>query len=171
MYKELKLNLKLIAMNNYLCVEVKPTIGIKVNLVDAKTMDVIVRKNGLGYKFFKSKKEAIEWAEKTQLKNFTKNYEVKIGKNEIYYFIKRVITIIMLCLMVGIADVHAGTPISKPQTETVLTNIKFKDSKGNEYPIYKGARGGYYIIRISKNTGKEYKQYLTAEQKAKLNIK
>lgn len=35
--------------------------------------------------------------------------------------------------------------------------------KGVEYPVYKSARGKYFIIRTSKNTGKEYKQYLKIE--------
>ena len=29
-----------------------------------------------------------------------------------------------------------------------------------DYPIYKGAKGGTFIIRVSKKSGKEYKQYL-----------
>jgi hypothetical protein len=32
--------------------------------------------------------------------------------------------------------------------------------KGVEYPVFKSARGKYFIIRTSKNTGKDYKQYL-----------
>jgi hypothetical protein len=31
---------------------------------------------------------------------------------------------------------------------------------GAKYPIYKGSKGGYYILRTSKKSGKEYKQYL-----------
>lgn len=40
------------------------------------------------------------------------------------------------------------------------TNLSYKDKKGNEYPIYLSKRGKAYIIRVSKKTGKEYKQYL-----------
>lgn len=47
--------------------------------------------------------------------------------------------------------------VSKQDTKTEYT---WKDKKGNEYPIYLSSRGKAYIIRISKNTGKEYKQYL-----------
>lgn len=36
------------------------------------------------------------------------------------------------------------------------------------YKVYQGSRGGYYINRIAKNTGKAYKMYLTKEQFAKL---
>lgn len=31
---------------------------------------------------------------------------------------------------------------------------------GTKYPIYMGSKGGRYIIRTSKVTGNEYKQYL-----------
>lgn len=40
------------------------------------------------------------------------------------------------------------------------TNLSYKDKKGNIYPIYLSKRGKAYIIRVSKKTGKEYKQYL-----------
>lgn len=36
------------------------------------------------------------------------------------------------------------------------------------YKVYQGSRGGYYINRIAKTTGKAYKMYLTKEQYAKL---
>ncbi|AGO47917.1 hypothetical protein Phi40:1_gp052 [Cellulophaga phage phi40:1] len=34
------------------------------------------------------------------------------------------------------------------------------DVKGVEYPVYKSTRGSYYILRTSKKSGKEYKQYI-----------
>ena len=40
------------------------------------------------------------------------------------------------------------------------TQYTFKDSKGNIYPVYLSASGKAYIKRISKKTGKEYKQYI-----------
>ena len=40
------------------------------------------------------------------------------------------------------------------------TNLSYKDKKGTVYPIYLSKRGKAYIIRVSKKTGKEYKQYL-----------
>ena len=50
----------------------------------------------------------------------------------------------------------------------VLTEYKWKDSKGNEYPLYlhkytKGENAGKYtcfVFRVSKNTGNEYKYYI-----------
>ena len=36
----------------------------------------------------------------------------------------------------------------------------YKDSKGNVYPVYLSASGKAFIKKVSKKTGKEYKQYL-----------
>lgn len=40
------------------------------------------------------------------------------------------------------------------------TQYTFKDSKGNIYPVYLSASGKAFIKKVSKKTGKEYKQYL-----------
>lgn len=55
-----------------------------------------------------------------------------------------------------------GNTFSVEQVESKDTKTKYtyKDKKGNEYPIYLSKRGKAYIIRTSKKTGKEYKQYL-----------
>lgn len=37
------------------------------------------------------------------------------------------------------------------------------DIKGIEYPVWKGTKGSYFVIRTSKKTGKEYRQYLKIE--------
>jgi hypothetical protein len=57
---------------------------------------------------------------------------------------------------------------SKTSSNDVLTEYKWKDSKGVEYPIYlhkytKGENVGKYtcfVFRVSKNTGNEYKYYI-----------
>ena len=53
---------------------------------------------------------------------------------------------------------------SVSDTNTIKKDIDtgkiYEDSKGAKYPIYQGAKGGYYIIRISKESGKSYRQYL-----------
>lgn len=43
------------------------------------------------------------------------------------------------------------------------TGYLWTDSKGVEYPIYMGASGACYVVKISKKTNKEYKQYLDKE--------
>ena len=40
------------------------------------------------------------------------------------------------------------------------TQYTFKDSKGNTYPVYLSSTGKAFIKKVSKKTGKEYKQYL-----------
>lgn len=43
------------------------------------------------------------------------------------------------------------------------TKFNWEDSKGNKYPIFVSKKGACYVIRVSKNTGKEYKYYLPKE--------
>lgn len=60
------------------------------------------------------------------------------------------------------------TEKSKTSSNDVLTEYKWKDPKGNEYPLYlhkytKGENAGKYtcfVFRVSKNTGNEYKYYI-----------
>lgn len=60
------------------------------------------------------------------------------------------------------------TEKSKTLSNDILTEYKWKDSKGIEYPLYlhkytKGENAGKYtcfVFRVSKNTGKEYKYYI-----------
>lgn len=35
--------------------------------------------------------------------------------------------------------------------------------KGETFDVYKGSKGGFFVIRKSKKTGKEYRQYLKIE--------
>lgn len=55
------------------------------------------------------------------------------------------------------------TKVSKPKAEPTKTKFTWKDSKGVEYPIYVSASGSCFILKTSKKTGKEYRQYLGAE--------
>lgn len=40
------------------------------------------------------------------------------------------------------------------------TEYVYKDSKGNCYPVFLSSTGKAFIKRVSKKTGKEYKQYV-----------
>ena len=55
------------------------------------------------------------------------------------------------------------------------TKFTWEDKQGNKYPIYITKRDSCYIVRISKKTNKEYKQYLPkdiqTQIKKELNIK
>lgn len=42
--------------------------------------------------------------------------------------------------------------------------------KGTQYPIYTSPKGRCYILKVSKKTGKEYKQYLPKEADSLVKI-
>jgi hypothetical protein len=51
--------------------------------------------------------------------------------------------------------------LSAPTTIHVSPgDTTYTDNKGNVFPLHFGKKGGKYIIKTSKTTGKEYKQYL-----------
>lgn len=56
------------------------------------------------------------------------------------------------------------TQVSNPKTQKESKETKteyiYKDSKGNSYPVYLSSTGKAFIKRVSKKTGKEYKQYV-----------
>ena len=67
-------------------------------------------------------------------------------------------------------------------TQAVTKNVPQKDStvsatpytyevKGVKYPIHIGKTGSCYIVRTSKKTGKEYRQYLGEEISRDICIK
>ena len=49
------------------------------------------------------------------------------------------------------------------KAEPVKTKFTWKDSNGNEYPVYISSKGSCFVIRVSSKTGKEYKNYLGPE--------
>lgn len=51
----------------------------------------------------------------------------------------------------------------KKASEDKPTGQTFTTSKGEEFPVYVSDRGKYYVIRTSKETGNQYKQYLKIE--------
>lgn len=52
---------------------------------------------------------------------------------------------------------------AKSKSKPTQTKYIWEDAKGNKYPIFIGATGSCYIVKVSKKTGKEYKQYLGEE--------
>ena len=52
------------------------------------------------------------------------------------------------------------TKSSKKESTDIKTEYIYKDSKGIEYPVYLSSTGKAYIKKVSKKTGKEYKQYV-----------
>ena len=58
---------------------------------------------------------------------------------------------------------------STSKAEPVRTKYTWKDSKGNEFPIYISKSGSCFVYRTSGKTGKEYKQYLGKEISAQIS--
>lgn len=52
---------------------------------------------------------------------------------------------------------------SRAKSEPTKTKFTWKDSKGNEYPVYISSTGSCFIIKTSAKTGKEYRNYLGLE--------
>lgn len=52
------------------------------------------------------------------------------------------------------------TQQSKPKTEAKVTQYTYIDRDGVKYPIYLSSKGKAFIIKTSKKTGKQYRQYL-----------
>lgn len=65
-----------------------------------------------------------------------------------------------------------GNVFSSVKTTKTVTPDKtpytWKDTKGNEYPIYISQSGSCYVIKTSAKTSKEYRQYLGPEISIKI---
>ena len=85
---------------------------------------------------------------------------------------KKLFISVVLALMVG-TPVFAQSEIKREgntfvqvQSDTVSlkndtkTQYTYKAKDGREYPIYLSKNGKAFIVRVSKKTGREYKQYL-----------
>lgn len=87
---------------------------------------------------------------------------------------KRLFIMVALACMVGATSFAQGVQrqgntfvqVEKPKSDKVTlkndkkTEYTYKAKDGNVYPIYLSKNGKAFIIRISKKTGREYKQYL-----------
>ena len=89
---------------------------------------------------------------------------------------KHLITL-LVALIVSVASyadvVREGNTFKVEKTASVnkdqRTPYTWQDKEGKTYPIFITKNGACYIIRISKKTGKEYKQYLPKEIKEQIN--
>lgn len=91
---------------------------------------------------------------------------------------KKIIITLAALIMMGATSASAATQAqnqskNQPKTEQVTGQQQGKKVKNNGtltkhtykgYPVYQGSKGGYYIIRVSKKTGNEYKQYIKQDQ-------
>jgi len=55
------------------------------------------------------------------------------------------------------------------QTTDVQTPYNWEDKNGDIYPIFITKKGGCYIIKTSKKTGKPYKYYLPKSVQVQIN--
>ena len=86
--------------------------------------------------------------------------------------------VMLLALGVNNSSIYAQDVVKEGKTFSVVTSSKksepikteytWKDSKGVEYPIYISKSGACFVLRISKKTGKEYRQYLPKEVSAQI---
>lgn len=60
-------------------------------------------------------------------------------------------------------NTFVATKSSRAKSEPTKTKFTWKDSKGNEYPVYMSSTGSCFIIKTSAKTGKEYRNYLGPE--------
>lgn len=88
---------------------------------------------------------------------------------------KYIITLLVALLMsvASYADVVRNGDTFKVEkttsvTQDTQTKYTWEDKNGNKYPIFITNRGACYVKRVSKKTGKEYKQYLPKDIQAQI---
>lgn len=84
--------------------------------------------------------------------------------------IKKLFIVMMMLMSISytvnaeiIKEGKTYSQVTKSKTPDKDSGFTYKDSKGNIYPIMISKSGSCYILRISKKSGKEYKQYLGKE--------
>ena len=60
-------------------------------------------------------------------------------------------------------NTYSSTGRVNNSSAPISTGFTWSDSKRNKYPIYISNSGSCYVIKTSKKTGKEYKNYLGPE--------
>lgn len=91
-------------------------------------------------------------------------------------FNKLAVVLVMLLAFITVSSAYADNAITREgntfvsvstrsttKSEPVKTKFTYKDNKGVESPIYISKTGSCFIVKTSKKTGKEYRQYLGPE--------
>ena len=82
---------------------------------------------------------------------------------------RKLLFMVVLALMVGTINSQSvkrqGNVFIEQRDTTFVNNgtktqYTYKAKDGKEYPIYLSKNGKAYIVRVSKKSGKQYKQYL-----------
>lgn len=101
---------------------------------------------------------------------------MRTNSGNVNVFSKRTLMLLLCFILLGGIAAHGQEVIrkgntfeqvsKKKQKETYkLTPYTYVAADGIKYPIYLSNNGKYFIIRKSKKTGKEYRQYLPEMQK------
>ena len=87
--------------------------------------------------------------------------------------IRRLLTLLLLVLAMGLAanaqtytrsgNTFISSTSERVKAEPVKTKFTWKDSKGNEYPVYISSKGSCFVIKGKDKNGKDKKTYLGPE--------
>ena len=87
--------------------------------------------------------------------------------------IRRLLTLMLLVLVMGLAanaqtytrsgNTFISSKGERVKVEPVKTKFTWKDSKGNEYPVYISSKGSCFVIKGKDKNGKDKKTYLGPE--------
>lgn len=67
------------------------------------------------------------------------------------------------CEGTNYSSISSTGRVNANSSAPINTGFTWTDAKGISYPIYISDSGSCYIIKKSKNTGKEYKSYLSSD--------
>ena len=87
--------------------------------------------------------------------------------------IRRLLALMLLVLAMGLAanaqsytregNTFISSKGERVKAEPVKTKFTWKDSKGNEYPVYISPKGSCFVIKGKDKNGKDKKTYLGPE--------
>lgn len=60
-------------------------------------------------------------------------------------------------------NTFVSTKTARVSTPPERTPFRYKDSKGNDYPIYISESGSCFVIKYSQKKNKDYKNYLGSD--------
>lgn len=79
-----------------------------------------------------------------------------------------VLAILFGSIAVKAEVIQQGNSFIQVEAKDTPTSFTYTDKEGRIYPIFKSQKGSFYIVKISKKTGKEYKYYLPKEIQDKI---
>lgn len=59
---------------------------------------------------------------------------------------------------------YTAAPKAQEAKRDSVTSITYTDAAGKIWPVFVGAKGSHYVARVSKKSGKYYRQYLKEEK-------